>query len=278
MAIILDTDISKAKQPLKKLPNVITSFNRAGYEKYGKRFIESWLTYWPATVRLTVFYEGDDTDFEMVPGISWRPIEEVEFLPDFLDSLRFPIQHAIVGDRYDINFDARHARKAFMEVYAARMYGGKVFWMDSDAVTVKHVPEVFLDQALPDDKFCCYLGRDGWYFTETGFIGFNADHPIAKDFFRDYLHIFITVVIFSQAPRYKNGGLLEGGWHDCVGFDCARFIHTQKGMGGEFLNLSAHVPHGTMHPHANSAIGEYCQHLKGNRKETGELKAGDVIG
>ena len=39
MAIVLDTNIQNARKPLKKLPNVITSFNFAGWERYGKRFI-----------------------------------------------------------------------------------------------------------------------------------------------------------------------------------------------------------------------------------------------
>lgn len=261
------TDIAAAKKPLKKLPNVITSFTKSGYQKYGKRFVETWLKYWPSSIRLTVFYEGEESDFEMVRGVSWRPIEEVEFLKDFLDNIRpFPIMSGIVGDQYDINYDARMARKAFMEVHAARTYGGKVFWLDADCVSYKHVPLTFLDDCLPDNKFCCYLGRDGWYFTESGFIGFNADHPLAKEFFRNYLHVFITGVIFTQQ-----------WWHDCIGFDCTRFLATQNGHGGEFVNLAGHVPKGTMHPHANSAPGRYMKHLKGTRKDEGDLRKDDVL-
>lgn len=274
--IVLDTSIENAKNP-KKLPNVVTSFNESGYQKYGKRFIDSWLEFWPKTIRLTVYYEGEKFDF--TEGVSWRPIEEVEFLQDFLQAIKpFPIMSGIVGDSYDINFDSRMARKSFMQVYAARKYGGKVFWMDADSVSYRHVPQTFLDECLPDDKFSCYLGRDGWYFTESGFIGFNASHPIAKDFFRSYLHMFITGLIFTQPPMYREGKYYGGGWHDCVAYDCTRFLAFQQGHQEEFVNLSAHVRHGTMHPMANSAPGKYVHHLKGDRKETGELRAGDVIG
>jgi hypothetical protein len=249
------------------LPRVITSFHWAGYEKYGKRFIETWLEFWPKTIGLTVYYEGPEFEnFDFPTGISWRPMEEVEFLSDYLDSLRFPIQHGIVGDKYDINYDARQSRKVFMEVHALRKYGGKVFWIDADSVTYRHVPEGFLDECLPDDKFNCYLGRDGWYFTESGFIGFNASHPIAKDFLKNYVHLFITGVIFTQQ-----------WWHDCIGFDCTRFLATKKGYGGEFVNLAAHLPHGTMHVQANSVCGQYFHHMKGARKEAGKLKEGDII-
>jgi hypothetical protein len=265
VTIILDTDIQRAKQPLKKYPNVITSFHKAGYEKYGKAFIESWLKYWPEQIRLTVFYEGDDADFDMVRGVSWHPIESVEFLRDYMDSLKFPLMHGIVGDKYDINFDARMGRKSFMQAHAARnLYGGKVFWIDADSETTKHVPLTFLDECLPDEALNCYLGRDGWYFTESGFIGFNAAHPLAGRFFRNYVHVFLVGSIFTQP-----------GWHDCFAFDAVRQV---MGNGPEFVNLAKHVPHGHMHPLQISAPGKYLNHYKGARKETRVLKPEDTLG
>jgi hypothetical protein len=213
---------------------------------------------------LTIYYEGEEFEgFDFPKGISWHPIEEVEFLKDYMDSLKFPIMHGIVGDRYDINFDARMARKSFMQVHAARQYGGKVFWFDADSVTLKHVPEGFLDECLPDEALCCFLGRDGWYYTESGFIGFNSNHPKWGSFFKSYLHVFITGVIFTQQ-----------GWHDCFGFDAVRNI---MGNGEEFVNLAKDVPEGTMHPFQNCAPGEYMVHLKGDRKDTKKLRDGDIV-
>lgn len=273
--IVLDTDVERAKQPLKKMPNVVTSFNAEGYKRYGKNFVDTWLQYWPESVRLTVFYEGEESDFDLVRGVSWHPIETVEFLQDYMESLRFPIMHGIVGDRYDINYDARMARKSFIQAHAAKKYGGKVFWIDADVVTKKHVPERFLDDCLPEEALACFLGRDGWYFTESGFIGFNADHPVAKKFFKNYVHAFIVGSIFTQAPQYDDERrYLGGGWHDCIAFDAIRGL---MGNGPEFVNLAARVPAGTMHPFQNCAPGEYMVHLKGNRKDTGELRPGDVV-
>lgn len=261
--IVLDTDIERAKNPPKKLPNAVTSFNGEGYKKYGKAFIDSWLEYWPKSIRLTVFYEGDESEFDMTSGVSWHPIESVEFLTDFMESLRFPIFHGIVGDKYDINFDARMCRKVFIQTHASKLYRGKVFWIDADSVTYRHVPEKFLDDCLPDEALCCYLGRDGWYYTESGFIGFNADHPLAGKFFKNYVHVPIVGTIFTQQ-----------GWHDCFAFDAIRKV---MGNGPEFVNLAKHVRHGHMHPLQVSAPGQYLKHLKGNRKDTGELRPEDTV-
>lgn len=268
--ISLDTSIEAAKAAKTKiLPTVVTSFNEEGFKRYGQAFIDSWLQYWPASIRLVVFYEGDE--FPFTTGLSWRPYEEVEFLKDYLDSLRFPIMHGIVGDKYDINFDARQSRKAFIQMHAMRQYGGKVFWIDADCVTKDHVPEDFLDECLPDDKLCCYLGRHepapAWYHTESGFIGFNGDHPLAKRFAKSYLHTFIVGSIFTQP-----------GWHDCWGFDAIRTVMTQNGDGDGFHNLARDLPHGTMHPFQNCAPGKFMLHLKGDRKDTKQLRPGDIIG
>lgn len=263
MAIVLDTNIERARLR-KKLPSVLTSFTWQGYEKYGKYFIESWKKFWSPSIRLTVYYEGEEFDgFQFPEGISWRPIEEVEFLRDFMESLRFPLMRGIVGHKYDINFDARMARKAFMQVHTARKYGGKVFWIDADCETTKHVPERFLDDCLPDEALSCFLGRDGWYYTESGFIGFNADHPLAKRFFQSYVHVFLVGTIFTQP-----------GWHDCYAFDAVRQV---MGNGPEFVNLAKGVPQGTMHPFQNCAPGKYMVHLKGDRKDTRQLRPGDIV-
>lgn len=266
--IVLDTDVEKAKQPLKKLPTVITSFNEEGYLRYGKEFVESWRKFWSPSIRLIVYYEGEAEKFEMLEGISWHPMETVEFLVDYLDNLRFPIFHGYVGSNFDMWFDARMGRKPFMQMHTMKKYGGKVFWIDADTVTHAHVPENFLDRMLPDDKFCCYLGRDGWYHTETGFIGFNGDHPIASKFSKNYLHTFITGVIFANMVHGRPG------WNDCCGFDAIRHV---LGNGEEFLNLAKDLPEGTMHPLCNLEAAKYFYHFKGDRKDTKTLKKGDII-
>ena len=259
--IVLETDVEKAKH-VKKLPTVITSFNKSGYDKYGAAFVDSWLKYWSPNIRLVVYYEGEEEDFDFVEGVSWHPIETVEFLQDYMDSLKFPIMHGLVGSVYDINFDARMGRKTFMQVHACRKYGGKVFWIDADCETKKHVPERFLDDCLPDDALCCFLGRDGWYYTESGFLGINADHPQAGRFLKNYVHVFIVGSIFTQP-----------GWHDCFAFDAIRGV---MGNGPEFLNLAKDVPQGHMHPFQITAPGKYMEHYKGPRKETRKLRPEDV--
>lgn len=231
--------------------NVVTSFHKQGFEVYGNKFVESFKRYWPKNVTCTVYYEGE---FKRDPAFTWKPIEEVEYLGNFLNNLHFPIMKGIEGDHYNINWDARMARKAFIEMHSAKTMGGKVFWIDADVVTHSPVPADFLDKMLPDNALCCYLGRDGWYYTESGFIGFNADHREFKKFYELYLTTFLSGAIFMQP-----------GWHDCYGFDVAR-----KAMMSDsaFVNLAKDVPKGTMHPFVNCELAAYMDHRKGERKNT----------
>ena len=157
------------------------------------------------------------------------------------------------GHEYDINFDARMARKAFIQCHGARTLRGKVFWIDADVIAHAPVPDTFLDEVLPDDKMCCFLGRDGWCYTESGFIGFNPDHQACPTFMAAYLGAFTSGAIFTQP-----------GWHDCHGFDMARRAFDPA----LFVNLATGLPEGCMHPFVNSVLGRYMDHRKGPRKES----------
>lgn len=229
--------------------NIVTSFHKEGYEVYGRKFLDSFRKFAPKNVNLTIYYEDEH---ERPKGFNWVSMHEVELLDEYLGKLQFPLMHGDVGGEYNINWDARMARKSFIQMHAMRVFGGKVFWLDSDTVFHEPMPETFLNSVLPDDKFNCYLGRDGWMYTESGFLGFNANHPIAKKFAAVYLGIFLTGAIFK----------LEG-WHDCYGFDMAR---KSMQLDSAFVNLAKDCPHGTNHVFINSVLGGYLDHRKGNRK------------
>lgn len=238
------------------LKTVITSFTEKGYQLYGKNFLESFRLNWPKDVNLVVYYEGDQIRED------WHFIEEVEGLSDWMEAIsKFPMMKGDLGDgTYEIQLDAGMVRKPFMQRHAARVYGGKVFWVDADTITHTKVPSEFLDTVLPDDKFNCYLGRDGWNppidYTESGFLGFNTQHPLYENFFGAYISIFQSGMIFTRPA-----------WHDCIGFDIARFSF--KDYASEFINLSSHlVPNTTIHPFVNSVLGKYMDHRKGKRKDS----------
>ena len=98
-------------------------------------------------------------------------------------------------------------------------------------------------------------------YPETGFIGFNADHPLYEPFMQAYREVFFSGLIFTQK-----------GWHDCYGFDIVRRVFNTP---EHFVNLSKDVR--AMHPIVNSVLGAYLDHKKGPRKESRSQKSDLVI-
>ena len=238
--------------PAKTDKTVITSFTEKGYDRYGKRFIETFRENWPESVRLVVYYEGTHLRED------WLPIGKVPNLDAWMRIIApFPMMAGNLFGQYDIRYDASTNRVIFMQNYALRNYKGKVFWLDGDVITHAKVPETFLDEMLPDDKLCCYLGRGDWYDSETGFIGFNYGHPNCEEFLRIEENTLFSGIIFAQ-PR----------WWDMVTFDWARVCYLAKEpkLESAFIDLAKDLPRGTMHPFINAAPGAYMDHLKGDRK------------
>lgn len=244
--------------------NIVTSMTEGNLQRYGHEFLRTFREFWPKDVHLTVYWEGEDLRADE-ENIHWRYIEEVEGYNEWMDRItKFPFMTGIVGpNKYNIQYDARHVRKALIEMHGLMKFGGKVFWADSDIVTHAPVSLDFLDQILPDEKFCCYCGREGWMYSETGFIGFNADHPLFQTFRQLYLDCFFSGVIFTQK-----------GWHDCYGFDLVRKALARPDA---FSDLSGHLPPGVMHPIVNSVLGSVIDHRKGPRKESRSTKRDLVV-
>ena len=250
---------------------VITSFSTQGYEDYGAAFIQQFAKHWPAEVRLVIFHEWSPEQFDAMdrPGyrdnIEWRPVADAPHHDEWAMWIR---RRALLTGRlgnggYDINFDAGMCRKIWFQHAGIKFYGGKVFWVDSDVYTHADVPQEFLDDVLPDDKLCCYLGRERIY-TESGFLGFNADHKFCVPFFHLYQSIPLTGAIFTLP-----------GWHDCYAFDAARSA-SPKNAAGEietayaesFVNLGAGLGDGGpgLQVFNSSILGAYMDHRKGARK------------
>lgn len=239
------------------MQRVITSTTEYYFQKRGgKEFVETFKAHWPKSVELIIYYEGDiirDDD----ENVKWHWFEEIEEWGVWEKRLaHWPVMNGNVMGKYEVQTDARHWRKAFAEAHAVKRFGGKVFWCDSDVITFDTVPEDFLDTLLPDDKMCCYLGRKNFY-SETGFIGWNAEHPLTSHFFKAYLDFFRSGAIFA-CPS----------WHDCMGFDQVREMIKRPDL---FVDLAKDLPE-NMHPFVNSVLGKYLDHMKGKRKNEGSWK------
>ncbi len=256
---------------------IITSFSEAGYEEYGKRFIEGFLEKWEDE-SLTVYVEGDATrgkiirDFKeygsgTLPSVRltvFDLLKDQDFVK-FVELLAKsdPLYQGRMRDPntgkelYNFRYDAH---KFFRKVYAVTKYAKKrtevedfqnFAWLDADVVFTRKVPEDFLNTLLAGHGVA-YLGRPHLY-SETGFIAWDPTHRDFELFMRLYRDTFL------------NGSFrLLTEWHDCQVFDFVRETLEYDGR-----NLAKGCD--PNHPFVYSLLGTYMDHLKGpERKKAGE--------
>lgn len=236
------------------------------FETYGADFFSTFAQNWPLSVHCVVYIDGLDraVGIPALQRFDIRPTSEVRMLDEWLRRVKaFPLMQGQIdmNGGYDIQFDARQARKVFIEAHATETFGGKCVWLDADVITHAKIPNDFIDRCLPDDKLCAYLGRPWWRYSETGFIAWNADHKACREFMEAYRNFYLMGAIF-----------LMKGWHDCYGFDCLR----QQRPASWFVDLAEGLPE-CMHPFVNSPLGAFMDHRKGARKKTRSTKSDLVI-
>jgi len=245
---------------------VMTGFSPAGYQEYGKRFLETFEQFWPEEVELNVFVEEPwpgPVHGAMAYSLWSRCLGQREFLDRHKDNLeaqgrkpnaRWKEKECIAG--YSFRFDAaKFSRQCFIpEAAASLMEDGSVLcWLDGDVVSFNHVPEGFIEGLLGQHD-CCYLGR-GMKHSELGFWACRLS-PLVREWLRDLAELFRSDKIFNLHE-----------WHSAYAWDHARKVYESKGLRAHNL-----TPNGSGHVWFQSPLGNYMDHLKGDRKATGRSK------
>lgn len=252
--------------------SVVTTFHKAGYEKYGKRMIQTFLQNWPKDIELHVYAEDCQVD-ETADNLKVYDLHTVS--PELVafkarwkgipkangdvsdDPVRNKRKDAGKGFKWDA---VRFAHKVYAIFHCAKVCNSDVlFWMDAD--TVCHSP-ITKEQI---EKFCQptvdlgFLGRQGKY-TECGLYSINLKSDLGQLFLTRFQEFYDQDVIFKFEE-----------WHDSFIFDEVR--HT---MQLREYNWSSGIIQGEGHPLINSEWGAYLDHLKGGRKDQGRSHNKDL--
>lgn len=163
---------------------IVTSMSAAGYELYGRRFVQT-AHHWPVPVTV---YSEDDLPIPYRPFLDMAPLPE-----DTTDDYRFQAK--------------KFSYKVFCILDSAKV-GGKLIWIDADTVAFRRIPQVFLESLLPKGKWIAYLGRERMH-SECGFVIYDCDKLGA--FFDAWRGLYVTGELFKLAE-----------WHDSFVFDYLR--------------------------------------------------------
>ncbi len=263
---------------------VVTTFHQSGYEKYGKRMIETFLKNWPKEVILLVYAENCQVT-ESAPNLIVRDLHEsspelVAFKEKWKDVPKAngdvtadPIRSRRKDAGKGFKWHAiRFAHKVYSIFDAARKSNSDILiWMDADTICHSPITMQDLERMIPKNKELCYLGRKGKY-SECGLYSMNLKCSLVQDFLKEFQRVY---------DEAENGIFLMEEWHDSYVFDEVRKrfpkMH-QLDWAAKLHDLRPRpgMSSGEGHPLINSDWGAWLDHLKGDRKNDGRSKREDL--
>lgn len=254
--------------------SAVTTFNQAGYNKYGKRMIETFLQNWPQQVDLHVYSEDCQVNFAAenlhvydlhatVPELvafknRWKLVPKATGREPMGPVGRKGKQPGI-GFKWDA---IRFSHKVYSICHVAKHITTDVlFWFDADIVCHSPISLSQLERFCPPTVELAFLGREGKY-SECGLYAMDLTSSNIREFLKKFQQMY------DQA---EDGIFQLSEWHDSFVFDSIRKTMTLKE-----LNWSRGLIQGEGHPLINSEWGAYLDHLKGQRKDLGRSKDKDL--
>jgi hypothetical protein len=273
--------------------SAVTTFNRAGYEQYGRQMIESVDRHWPKDVILYCYTEG------FTPNVTGGRVVLVDLLSACPELVAFKERHR---DNRRAHGDESHgtrlrvyvrprtvSRWSIPKVKVVRMERGLgyrwnavrfshksfaifdastrcrsdiLFWVDADTLVFDTIPRAFLEELIPPDCLLAFLKRPK--FSECGFIAYNLRHPAVRDFFAEFKALYTTDRLFSEQE-----------YHDSWLFDIVRKRFERRKC--KTFDIAEGQGAYAGHVFINSALGRYMDHMKGGRWVAGSSSIRDLI-
>lgn len=257
----------------------VTSFGKIGIDLYANEMVSSFIQYWPSDVKLQVYLDdiNDQAKLPQAPNVEYVLLDDPDMIAFKNRNTNDPRKHGLQSfdDREDSNrftknkegkwkfqYDSiRFCHKVFAMRMCANSGTDVVIWLDGDTKTFAPVTREVLGRWLPQGKFASFLDRPQLY-TETGFLMFDMNNPIAKDFFNKWVGYYLNDSIYALPA-----------WTDCHTYDAARKQFDPVAwhdLAPPSIKPGAHV-------FINGDLGSYMDHMKGKRKLQGKSNASDLF-
>jgi hypothetical protein len=272
----------------------ITSYKPGCWDQYAKKGIEAMAKNLPDEIDLVVYAE------EKIPACDYERIKWVDLNNAEPELFKFKTRHkndpvangklgnveggvrrlpelqklgGLDKNKESFLWDAvRFANKVFCVINAVRnsLDYNYVVWLDADTNIFRPIPFEFITKLLPQNTMVTYLGRenptlnDGGKYPECGFVGYNLQHPETQNFINEWERLYKEDSVFK---------ILE--WHDSYVFwHLTKKFKQEKQIEvndiGKWVGVKGH------HVFVNSVLGQYIDHMKGDRKIKGSSSKKDL--
>lgn len=266
---------------------VVTTFHKPGLDLYGQRFLNSFAERVDKRIKLLVYAENCtpvNIDSDQITILN--AVEELPKLNAFKDRWK-DVPHA---NGNISNHPARQGRKDWNKEFKwdAVRFANKVYavfdacerstdwcvWMDADTFVHSDWSYDQFKDLLPDTSWITYVGRGKGSQTwpECGFYGMNLKDAICKEFLKEFERMYEDA---------ENGIFKLVEWHDSFVF--GHIVNAMKRTAPNVLDYSAEMylreakSGGGGHPLINTKLGQWIDHMKGDRKNKGKSLASDII-
>jgi hypothetical protein len=272
----------------------ITSYKPGCWDQYAKKGIEAMAKNLPDEIDLVVYAE------EKIPACDYERIKWIDLNNAEPELFKFKTRHkndpvangklgnveggvrrlpelqklgGLDKNKESFLWDAvRFANKVFCVINAVRnsLDYNYVVWLDADTNIFRPMPFEFITKLLPQNTMVTYLGRenptlnDGGKYPECGFVGYNLLHPETQNFINEWERLYKEDSVFK---------ILE--WHDSYVFwHLTKKFKQEKQIEvndiGKWVGVKGH------HVFVNSVLGQYIDHMKGDRKIKGSSSKKDL--
>lgn len=265
---------------------VLTTFHQEGLELYGQRFIDSFAERVDKRIKLLVYAEDcspknpDPNQIEILDQTTalpklvafknrWRDDPKANGTPPPDIKARRPRDW-----HKKFKWDAvRFANKVYAVFDACERSDDWCIWMDADTVVHTAWSYEELKDLLPDTSWITYVGRGKASATwpECGFYAMNLKDPVCQEFLQEFERMYEDA---------DNGIFRLDEWHDSYVF--GKILNDFKRTAPNVLDYTAETilqtakTGGGGHPLINTKLGQWIDHLKGDRKKLGRSKPSDI--
>ena len=239
---------------------LVTSFNKDGFEKYGRRMLDSVAKHWSSDIDIRIWYHDFDLLAENglpeADHITYHNLNDVSELILFRNRLK---DFEPPNWRMDV---VKFCHKVFAITETCRSLVSdpedqtpySLLWLDGDTVTTDRVEPAWLDSILDLSHDVTLLERPVADYAETSFMRFALwpDREAAFNVLEDVRAAYDSL----EVRGYRE-------WHD--GFVFQRIINLHQNHGLLVQNLSPEAK--TLDAFHTSPLADKMEHFKGAKKD-----------
>jgi len=263
----------------------LTTFHKSGLDLYGQRFIDSFANNVDKKIKLLVYAENCtpvNPDASQITIIDSKELEKLNQFKSRWGNVpkangKCPFPEKRPRDHHkEFKWDAvRFANKVYAVFDAVdRTDDTWTVWIDADTYVHSPINYEQFTQLLPKDKWITFVGRGKGSQTwpECGFYGLNNKHDTCKKFLKEFERMY---------QEADNGIFKLDEWHDSYVF--GKILNQLAPIDDNFHDYSKDIYNKTAktggggHPLINSVLGNYFDHMKGDRKNKGKSQKKDLL-